>query len=85
MIETDIMMASLVVLGYAFNISSRMFWTFRSEKDIWRWTYGMVSVFLIGIYFLFVMVMLSFITVSIVSQSILNIMNTVIVIIFLKS
>ncbi len=85
MIDTVIMMGSLVVLGYAFYISSRMFWTFKSRKGSWKWMYGLASLFVIVTYSLFAMVMFSFIASFFTSYSILNVLNVVIGVFFLSS
>jgi len=83
MIDTLIMMASLVVLGYALYISSRMLWVYKSGKDMWKWLYSLVSIFLIVTFFLFTLVTFSFLTLSLVSQY-FNILNIVIGIFFLS-
>ncbi|MBW2997152.1 hypothetical protein KY349_02300 [Candidatus Woesearchaeota archaeon] len=83
MIEILIMLAGLVALGYAFNISSRMLWVFKSEKGLWRWLYGMISAFLIATYILFAFVTFYFIMTP-SSQSMLSILNIVIGIFFLS-
>jgi len=85
MIETLIMLGSLVALAYAFSISSRMFWIFKSDKGMWRWMYGLVSLFLIATYFLFIILTFSFIASFIDAFSILNILNAVVGIFFFSS
>jgi len=85
MIGTIIMLASLIVLGYVFNISSRLFWTFKSEKGTWKWIYGLVSIFVIATYFFFIIVTFFFITYSFTPPSILNTINIVVGIFFLSS
>lgn len=85
MIETFVMMATLLVLGYAFYISSRMFWTYKSDRGPWRWVYGLISSFIIATYFLFAVVTFSFIGSFFTSFSLLNILNAVIGIFFLSS
>lgn len=84
MIETAIMMASLGVLGYAFYISSRMAWVYKSEKGFWKWLYTMASIFLIAVFFLFAIVMFFFTTASFVSQSVFNLINVIVGIFFLS-
>jgi hypothetical protein len=71
------MTASLVVLGYGFYISSRMFWVNRSERGYWKYVYFLVSAFIIITYFLFSVVLFAFITSSISPFSFLSIINSV--------
>lgn len=85
MIETAVMMASLVVLGYAFYMSSRTLWIFKSEKNMWRWLYAMVSGFIVFTFFLLGILMFSFLLSSFISQEIVNTVNIVIGIFFLSS
>ena len=61
MIETLIMMGSLIIMGYAFYISSRMFWSFRGKEGYWKWIYMMVTFFILATYFLFAVVLVSFV------------------------
>jgi hypothetical protein len=85
MIETAIMVGSLLVMGYAFYISSRMLWSFKSEKDTWRWLYTLVSGFIVFTFFLLGIVTFSFMVASFISQSIFNLINVVVGIFFLAS
>jgi hypothetical protein len=85
MIETLLMVTSLGVLGYAFNISLRMFWTYKSEKNIWKWVYGFLSVFLIIIYFIFAVSVFFLIAFLITSFQVLDILNLVVGVFFLSS
>lgn len=85
MIETIIMLVSLVVLGYAFYISSRMFWVFKSRGGIGKLIYGAESLFLIITYFIFSIILFSFITSAFISLSILNIVNIITGAFFLSS
>ena len=85
MIETVIMLAGLVSLGYAFNICSRMFWAYKSHKGIWRWMYGLVSFFLMASYFLSVLILFTFILTFLTSYTIPNVLNIVIGIFFASS
>jgi hypothetical protein len=85
MIETILMMISLLVLGYSFYISTRMFLIFRSGRGKWGWLYGLVSVFVISVFFLFAITMFSFFTLSMISQSLINLLNVIIAIFFLAS
>lgn len=62
MLETLMMALSLVVMGYAFYISSRLFWSSKSERGTWKIVYFLASVFIISTYALFAIVMFTFIT-----------------------
>jgi hypothetical protein len=84
MIETATMMASLGVLGYAFYISTRMAWVYKSSKGLWRWLYTLTSIFLIAVFFLFSIVMFSFAAASFISQSVFNVLNIVVGIFFIS-
>lgn len=85
MIETVIVTASLVVLGYAFYMSSRTLWAFKSEKGIWRWLYALVSGFIFFTFFLMGIVLFSFLLSPFISQTIASFLNIVIGIFFLSS
>lgn len=61
MIETLMMAASLAVLGYAFYISSRLFWASRKDRGGWKWVYVAVSAFIFATYAIFALVLFSFV------------------------
>ena len=84
MIETITMTASLVVLGYAFYMSSNLFWVYKSHKDYNKWIFSIISVFIISSYFLFAVVLFAFITEMLTSYSILNSLNIVLSIFLLS-
>ena len=84
MIETLFMLASLVVLGYVFYLSSRMLWVHKSSEVTWRWAYGIISGFVFVTYFLLGVLMFFFAAASIVSPTILNVLNIVVSLFFLS-
>jgi hypothetical protein len=77
MIETIIMTLSLVILGYAFYISSNLFWIHKDDKNYFRWIYSMLMIFIICSYFLFSFVLFAFITQAFKSQSFASTVNIV--------
>lgn len=83
MLETILMLVGLVIIGYTFSISSRMFLIYKSEKSKWRWMYGMVSVFVFSVFFLFALILFSFLTNSLMTPTFLNMLNVVIAVFFL--
>jgi hypothetical protein len=77
MLETLLMGLSLLPLGYAFYISSRMFWSSRTEAGPWRWIYTLSTAFIFATYLLFSVVMFSFIASIFYSFAIFHYLNTI--------
>ena len=71
------MMASLVILGYAFYMDSRLFWSYKAEKGPLKWIYGLSTAFIFITYFLFALVLFAFMTETLTSFSLMNLVNTV--------
>ena len=84
MIETIVMTLSLVILGYAFYISSNLFWIHKDDKNYFRWIYSILMMFIICSYFLFSFVLFAFITQAFKSQTLVNTMNIVLSIFLLS-
>lgn len=84
MIETITMTISLVILGYAFYISSNLFWIYKSHGDYNRWVFTIVSTFIISSYIIFSFVLFAFITEVFTSFSIMNNVNLILSIFLLS-
>jgi hypothetical protein len=84
MIETLIMASSLAVLGYAFYISSRLFWSERKESGVRMLAYGAASVFIIVAFSLFALVLFSFATNIFSSEPFFNTLNVVLGVLLLS-
>ena len=82
MLESSIMTASLIVLGYGFYLISRMLWAYKSDMGLWKYMYFMLSAFIIGTFVLFSFVMFSFMTAFITSIYAINVMNIALVMFF---
>ena len=83
MLETILMGASLIVLGYAFYISSRMFWVHRSQSGIFRLMYFLVVVFVITTHFFFSIILIIFMTSSPLLSQVMNLFNSILAIFWL--
>jgi len=77
MIETIMMTASLIILGYAFYMSSNLFWIYKSNKGYNKWIFSVASAFIFSSYVLFAFVMFGFLTEMFTSYSVLNLVNIV--------
>ncbi|UCD03044.1 MAG: hypothetical protein JSV63_00180 [Candidatus Aenigmatarchaeota archaeon] len=75
MIETIIMLVSLILLGYAFYISSRMFWSSRKTQGFWKWVYVIISFFILVTYFVFSIVFFLFIVAIVSALYIFELVN----------
>jgi hypothetical protein len=84
MLETLMMASSLAVLGYAFYISSRMFWSSRKDKGAWKLVYALISAFLIVTYGIFALVLFSFATNLFSSEYFFNTLNIVLGVLLLS-
>ncbi len=85
MIESVIMIASLGVLGYAFYMSSRTLWVFKSEGSSWKYLYALVSGFIVFTFFLMGILTFSFLLSSVISKTMFSLLNVVVGIFFLSS
>ena len=84
MIEFFLMLASLVVLGYPFYISLKMYWIYKLDKGPWKWLYAIITFFLACNYFLFSLVLFVFIASSSISQEYISLLNVVVGTFFLS-
>ncbi|MFH0956755.1 MAG: hypothetical protein V1813_02745, partial [Candidatus Aenigmatarchaeota archaeon] len=84
MIETLLMASSLAVLGYAFYISSRMFWSSRRDKGTRKLVYAAASAFIFATYGIFALVLVSFATNLFSSAYFFNLVNCVLGVLLLS-
>jgi hypothetical protein len=62
-----------------------MFWTYKSHKGVWKWMYGLISLFLMASYFLSALILFSFVLTFLTSYTLPSALNIVIGIFFVSS
>ena len=77
MLEILLMGSSLVVLSYGFYMSARMFWVYRSEKNLFRPLYFIAMSLIISTLFFFAMVLFSFVLSGVLFSQVTQILNNI--------
>ncbi|MHA2068716.1 MAG: hypothetical protein ACXABY_30500 [Candidatus Thorarchaeota archaeon] len=84
MLESILMTASLFVLGYGFYMSARMFWVYRTQGSVYRPIYFVVMVLIVSIYFIFSMILFSFIVSNAIFSQAFQVFNTILAVFWLS-
>jgi hypothetical protein len=77
MLESILMTASLFILGYGFYMSVRMFWVYKTKESVYRPLYFVTMILIVSIYFIFSMILFSFILSNAIFSQVSQAYNTI--------